>query len=128
MHFFSLLFLLYTALFTFSMSFSAVYVAFCAVADYYFISYWHNYGDGMACIWGVCALHLQVTVRIMLLCCGVGTQPAFTRLPWRGTPCPSLHAGTLLFYDIILAGTRSLRSSHPIYKSSPPLTLRHNEI
>ena len=36
------------------------------------------------------------------------TQPAFMRRPWRITPCPSVHAGALLYMDIILTASKLL--------------------
>ena len=48
----------------------------------------------------------QEAVRIMLkgfLCL---TQPAFTRLPWRITPCPCVHAWASLAVFIILTASK----------------------
>ena len=42
------------------------------------------------------------------------TQPAFMRRPWRITPCPSVHAGALLYMDIILTASKLLRKAQYI--------------
>ncbi len=53
------------------------------------------------------------------------TQPAFTRLPWRGTPCPCFHARALLQVDIILTASKQLRIRHlNQYAAHLILTLR----
>ena len=42
------------------------------------------------------------------------TQPAFMCRPWHITPCPSVHAGALLYMDIILTASKLLRKAQYI--------------
>ena len=50
------------------------------------------------------------------------TQPAFMSRPWHITPCPSVHAGALLYMDIILTASKLLRKAQYIV-CSPVLSL-----